>query len=749
MLQEMRIPRVSEHFMRPVVLLAASLLLAMVSSACSGGPAMDDGIISGVVEGDNGPEAGVWIIAETDDFGTGFVKIVVSDDNGRFVLPQLSDASYDVWVRGYGLADSEPVTAAVGDNLVLAAAYPETPQEQASVYPANYWYSLLEVPPASAFPGTGPEGNGISPSVRSQAQWIDRLKQGCQLCHQLGNQITREITHLDQRFSSTAEAWDRRVNFGQRGPQMSGALSGMGRERAVQHFADWTDRIIAGEVPPQPPRPHGEERNVVLTLWDWGTGTSYVHDEVASDKRDPTVNAGGDVYAVSMSDDRLLIVDPNTHEARDLRVPVWDPETPSYFPTNPGFEPSVFWGEEIVLDGPANIHNPMMDQDGRVWLTSRIRNSPDNPEWCREGSTNAFAEYFPLTNSGRQASVFHPDTEEFTLIDTCFGTHHLQFGEDAENTLYFSGDSRVVGWIRTTPLLDGPAGPLVDPIRDQAPARLALRAEAAQGWCPTVVDTNGDGRITRPWNTGSARDPNLDTQFTGFAYGVVVNPVDNSVWIARTGGIPGRIYRLVLGDNPPETCSAEVYEPPFNNPAVPEEDWGFSPRGIDITRDGIIWTALSGSGHLASFDRSKCTVLNGPEATGQHCVEGWTLYPAPGPRMKNAETSASADFHYYNWVDQFNTLGLGENVPIANGTTSDALLALNAESGEWVRMRVPYPLGFYSRGLDGRIDDPDAGWKGRGVWADFGTNIPWHLEGGAGTTSKIVKFQIRPDPLAY
>ncbi len=749
MLHDMRLPNVYEHLMRPAVLLAASLALAIASTACSAGPGMDDGVISGTVQGDNGPEAGVWIIAETDDFGTGFAKIVVSDDNGRFVLPQLAEASYDVWVRGYGLADSEPVTAAVGDDLILAAAYPETPQEQAAVYPANYWYSLLEVPPASAFPGTGPEGNGISPGVRSQAQWIDRLKQGCQLCHQLGNQITREITHLDQRFSSTAEAWDRRVNFGQRGPQMSGALSGMGRERAVQQFADWTDRIIAGEVPPLPPRPQGEERNVVLTLWDWGTGTSYVHDEVASDKRDPSVNAGGDVYAVSMSDDRLLIVDPNTHESRDLRVPVWDPETPSYFPTAPGFEPSVFWGEEIVLDGPANIHNPMMDQDGRVWLTSRIRVSRDNPDWCREGSTNSYAEYFPLTNSGRQASVFHPDTEEFTLIDTCFGTHHLQFGEDAENTLYFSGDSRVVGWIRTTPLLDGPTGPPVDQVRDQAPARLAPRAEMAQGWCPTVVDTNGDGRITRPWNTGNARDPNLDTQFTGFAYGVVVSPVDNSVWVARTGGVPGRIYRLVLGDNPPATCSAEVYEPPFENPDVPEEDWGFSPRGIDITRDGIIWTALSGSGHLASFDRSKCTVLIGPEATGQHCVEGWTLYPAPGPRMKNAETSASADFHYYNWVDQFNTLGLGENVPIANGTTSDALLALNAESGEWVRMRVPYPLGFYSRGLDGRIDDPDTGWKGRGVWADFGTNIPWHLEGGAGTTSKIVKFQIRPDPLAF
>ena len=108
-------------------------------------------------------------------------------------------------------------------------------------------------------------------------------------------------------------------------------------------------------------------------------------------------------------------------------------------------------------------------------------------------------------------------------------------------------------------------------------------------------------------------------------------------------------------------------------------------------------------------------MLNGPTATGQHCIEGWTLYQTPGPRMKGVEGTANADYHYYNWVDQFDALGLGENVPIATGTTSDALLALRPETGEWVTMRVPYPLGFYSRGLDGRIDDPGAGWKGRGA----------------------------------
>jgi hypothetical protein len=714
------------------------------------GEAADPAVISGVVQGRDGPEAGVWVIAESDDLGTGFAKIVVTGDDGRFVLPELPSAAYEVWVRGYGLADSEPIAAAPGDDVVLAAAYPSTPQEAAAIYPANYWYSLMEVPGAHDFPGTGAAGNGIDPAVRSQAEWIDELKQGCQLCHQLGNQLTRDITHIESRFASTAQAWDERVQFGQRGVQMSTVLTGFGRERAASEFAAWTDRIRSGEVPPSPPRPEGRERNAVLTLWDWGSPTAYVHDEVTSDKRDPTVNAGGVVYGVSMSDDKLLIVDPKGHSARDLRVPVREPDTESYFPTTPGFEPWAFWGSRIVLDAPANVHNPMMDQDGRVWLTSRIRNTADNPAWCREGSANPYARYFPLPTSGRQASVFHPDTEEFTLVDTCFGTHHLQFGEDADHTLYFSGDTRVVGWVRTRPLLDGPAGPVVAPIRDQAPARLALREEAAQGWCPTVVDTNGDGRITRPWNAGTGPlDPSRDTQLTGFAYGIIVNPVDGSIWIARTGGVPGRIFRLELGDNPPQTCKSEVYEPPFENPSVPREEWGFSPRGIDITRDGVIWTALSGSGHLASFDRRKCAVLNGPAATGQHCPEGWTLHQTPGPQMKGVVTSGSADFHYYNWVDQFNTLGLGEDVPIANGTTSDALLAFDPDVGEWVVLRVPYPMGFYSRGLDGRIDDAGAGWKGRAVWADFGTNTPWHLEGGPGTLSKMVKFQLRPDPLAY
>ena len=152
----------------------------------------------------------------------------------------------------------------------------------------------------------------------------------------------------------------------------------------------------------------------------------------------------------------------------------------------------------------------------------------------------------------------------------------------------------------------------------------------------------------------------------------------------------------------------------------------------------VILPASTGPGAWSSTGRA---VRN-----GRQCDEGWTLHKTPGPLF--AGTDIGTDFHYYNWVDQFNTLGLGKNVPIANGSSSDSLLALDPETGEWVILRVPYPQGFHSRGLDGRIDDPTSGWKGRGVYATYGADAAWHVEGGPVEPGNLVKFQIRPDPLA-
>ena len=698
--------------------------------------------IEGQVQSSNGEEAGVWVIAETDDLPTHFIKIVVTDDEGRFLLPDLPDALYKVWVRGYGLVDSKPVSLRVGADITLKTFVAESAAEAAQIYPANYWYSLLEVPDASEFPGTGDAGNGISEGMRNQAQWIDMTKQGCQLCHQLGNKLTRSIDHLDHLgFESSTEAWHYRTAIGIRGPFMSAFAGRFGRDRGMGMYADWTDRIAAGETPAAPDRPSGIERNVVVTLWDWGNESSYIHDEITTDKRNPMLNAGGKVYGVDGGHGTLLELDTETNEFRTIEIAVKDnADNPAVTRFAQEFPvPSIFYGDEALWEGPADPHNPMFDELGRIWMTTKVRGNI-LPEWCQQGSSNKYAQYYPTRSSSRQASYYDPATELFGLIDTCFGTHHLQFAGDEDRNLYFSGGGDVLGWINTR---------LFDRTGDE---------QLSQGWCPMVVDTNGDGLISKPWNEPVGRlrntseggggeqlvdfDPRLDTRMSPGSYGIIVNQVDNVAWGGGTE-FPGRIYRFDKGSNPPETCITEVYEVPI----IDGEYEGFGPRGIDVDNNGVVWTALSGSSHLASFDRSKCSVLNGPTTIdSQHCQEGWTLYEVPGPTLKG--TDVKADFHYYNWVDNFNTLGLGENIPIANGSGSDSLQVLNPATEEWVTMRVPYPLGFYSRGLDGRIDDPNAGWKGRGVWANYGTNFNWHTEGGKGATSKMVKFQIRPDPLA-
>src|SRR3989441_6701615 len=272
------------------VVIGGLLLSAGQQAAAQGGDSMDRmgaNDLGGVVGSASGPEAGVWVIAETGDLPTKFGKIVVTDDRGRYLLPDLPKATYSVWVRGYGLVDSPKVQAAPGKLLNLTAIVAPNRREAAQYYPAGYWLSLLRVPDKSQFPGTGRGGNGISPNVKSQAEWIRNLKSGgCTACHQLGNKATREILPaIGHRDSSTA-AWERRIQSGQAGGQMTGGLNNqLGREQALATFSDWTDRIAAGELPPAPARPQGGERNVVITEGDWADPKADLHDEVSPDRR--------------------------------------------------------------------------------------------------------------------------------------------------------------------------------------------------------------------------------------------------------------------------------------------------------------------------------------------------------------------------------------------------------------------------------------------------------------------------------
>ena len=640
---------------------------------------------------------------------TNLSRIVVTDDVGRYLVPDLPEADYELWVRGYGLADSAKVEAERGSIVDLSAIVAPSELVAAQVYPAAAWYAMMHLPDESEL---GHVAGGLN-------EYLSIMKnQSCVGCHQLGNLATRTIPEAFGEFESSQDAWVRRVQSGQAAGQMINPLAGRLGGVPFRYLADWTDRVAAGEVPSfKPERPQGIERNVVATVRDWADSKSYLHDLTTTDRRDPTVNGYGKIYgAPELSTDNFPILDPMANTAMTFRAKVRDADTPT---TNsaPVVQPSAYWGDERIWDSQANAHNPMFDNQGRVWYTARVR-GPSNPDFCREGSDHPSAQFFPTERANRHLAVYDPETEAYTFIDTCFSTHHLQFAEDDNNTLWTSGGNDVVGWLDTNAYYE------------------TGDAAASQGWAPLILDTNGNGRRDDYVEPGEPLDPDLDMRISAGFYAIMPNPADGSVWGSTSFRFPGSIIRLDPGPNPPETALAELYNIPLP---------GFASRGADIDRNGVVWVSL-GSGHLGEFDRSKCEgPLNGPTATGDHCPEGWTFHRFPGPGFPELP-EYSVESRYYTWVDQRNTSGLGANTPIATANLFDGVHAL--VDGEFVTMRIPYPLGFYSKGFDGRIDDPGAGWKGRGLWVSSGDRTPWLKEGGLGTRPLVVHFQVRPNPLA-
>jgi hypothetical protein len=703
---------------------ALGVLLAACAEQMSSKPGSDpvvqigDSDLGGVVSSASGPEAGVWVIAETTDLPTKYAKMVVTDERGRYVVPGLPKGTYSVWVRGYGLVDSPKVKAEPGKLLNLTAVPAPNEAAAAQYYPAIYWYSMLQIPPASEF-----GGHTRIPKERSQADWLKQMKNiGCIGCHQLGQESTRTIPASLGKFGSSEEAWMRRLQSGQSGEQMTNQLAGNFGGVPYKYYGDWTDRIAKGELPfAKPPRPQGVERNVVVTSWEWSTEKHYLHDLIASDRRNPTVNAHGPVYgSPEYSTDNMPILDPRTGKVTTFKMPVADPSMPEAL--GPGhaaslrpLAPSPYWGEEKLWDTRANNHNAMFDKKGRVWIAATVRDR-DNPAFCKKGSEHPSAKAFPLQQSSRQVAMLDPKTMKYTFVDTCFGTHHPQLGYDADDTLWLSGTGAVAGWVNTR---------VFEQTGDAA---------RAQGWSPFILDTNGNGKRDGYVEPNQPIDAAKDKRIVPGSgpYAVMPSPVDGSIWYTTGvfGGPPG----FLRFD--PKTQLSEVYH-------VPAPAFGI--RGGDIDKNGVAWGSGS-SGHLVSFDRRKCKApLNGPKATGEHCPEGWSFYQYPGPGFRGLGEN-SAESSYYTWVDQHNTLGLGENIPMSTANLNDGFVAL--KDGKMILLRIPYPLGFYAKGFDGRIDDPNAGWKGRGLWSTNGDRTPWLMEGGKGSKPRAVHIQLRPDPLA-
>ena len=574
-------------------------------------------------------------------------------------------------MRGYGLVDSPRVSARPGQALDLDAVAAPDALAAARVYPAAWWLSMMELP----------EGEHSQQELGSSVT-------GCLNCHQIGNRATREIPGgILSAVDSHLEAWDRRAAMGPMGAAMAGAFRRLGPQRAM--FADWTARIAAGEAPAQtPPRPTGAERNVVVTLWDWGTEHDGRTDATPSDVRDATVNADGLVYGVVQPSDILAVIDPVEHRAATIPIPSGAPRILTDTPTSP------YYGDEPIWARASDPRSVAMDGEGRVWLTGRVRAPDEQPDFCTDGG-NPYADYFPLEVGTRQVFLYDPPSEAFSEIDTCFSADHNQLGHDER---FYYGFRDGVGWVDVE---------LWDETGD---------AEASQGW---VSDGHRHQRRRR-------HHPRLDG--AGRAGRSGPRP-PRRLRLLLAGRQRRRRQRLVLGQRArrqhPRAPRAgreparELHRRGLRAAAERHEPAALRQRG---TASDPRRTRLAGLARQRPLRLVRPERVHGDERPHRHRAElsrGLDLPPHGQAHLRERRDADQLGRGYLTQIDHHDVLGFGLETPVYGVVNTDSLEVFLPATGEFVTLRVPYPMGFFSRSSVGRIDDPDAGWKGKGLWVEL------------------------------
>ena len=258
-----------------------------------------------------------------------------------------------------------------------------------------------------------------------------------------------------------------------------------------------------------------------------------------------------------------------------------------------------------------------------------------------------------------------------------------------------------------------------------SPRRRGTRSRArASRFCIRVIPAVRRPQVAEPWARRSSpgRRTQSEARHAGQLQPLRDSEPGRRFGVGRLGAL-SRVSRAPRSRQEPAAVRiTEVYK-------VPEP--GFDPRGVDIDTNGVVWTALAASSHMASFDRRKCKALPdrarptaasargldavpdaGPEAEGHQHPGRLPLLQLGGPAQHPRPGAEQADGHRLE-------LGLRSGARSADAPLGHAPRALSAR--------------FYSRGLDGRIDDPNGGWKGRALYANYGTHFVWHIEGGKGT----------------
>ena len=364
------------------------------------------------------------------------------------------------------------------------------------------------------------------------------------------------------------------------------------------------------------------------------------------------------------------------------------------------------------------------------WTSRRACGSPrasvrtQTPAFCQQGSSHPSAKAFPIAQSGRQMQLYDPKTKQVTTIDTCFGTHHLNF--DNNGVLWFTGGGPVEGWFDTK---------VYDKTHDE---------QKAQGWT-RVRPRHQRQRQARRLRRARSADRSDEGQAHQRA-------------VLRRGAESGRRIDLGIGAGHARLARS----PGAGTESAGDRALG-SLRGArgttrrragrDSRRAAWTWTATASSGPCCRADSWRASIAASARVRSTGRRPPASTVPKAGRSIRCRDrttrarsTPASADSAYYNFVDRFDMLGLGKDIPLATGNESEGA----ARAGGREVHDLPRALsdGLLRKGIDGRIDDAKAGWKGKGIWTSVSTRAPFHMEGGRGTTSKLVKFQVRPDPLA-
>jgi hypothetical protein len=311
--------------------------------------------------------------------------------------------------------------------------------------------------------------------------------------------------------------------------------------------------------------------------------------------------------------------------------------------------------------------------------------------------------------------LLDPKTKKFTMIDSCFAADHNMF--DEHDNLVFGQDD-AVGWLDTVAF---------DKTHD---------AGASQGWCPGVVDTNGDGKISTAGPSRISRSiRKKDHRIEFGCYAIGISPTDGSIWCSGIGHDDQTLVRLERGANPPMSCKAEVYIPATVESLVEvfgrrrhRQQRRCLPELARVSRDPQLRPPQVQGAQWSDGDRTAVP-------------RGWSVYTKPGPSFKGAPPSreTSTDMLYLTNIDHHDALGLGKDVLLGGDVNADSFFVLRPQNGQMqaLTLRVPYPLGIpcaSHRRTHRRSQTPDG--RVRGMWTSYSMYTPWHQEGGKGSAAE-------------